>query len=267
MHRVAIVVLNYLNYADTIECVDSILKMKYSLCGIVIVDNASYNGAYQKLKAVYKNRNGIHIIKTQTNLGYAKGNNCGISYARKRLKADYVLVVNNDTVFIDKEYIKKLVKSYKKGIGVIGGKIILKGKCEQPPMVNYLGFKDSILRYLNRLSLQFGSSFEFPAKSGRPTTILHGCALMFTPDFFEKYKGFYKRTFLYGEEAILYLMCKCKGLEQKYVHEAVIFHKEDQSSMMSFQNDNETLEKYSFQSEKYIILWEIRYGVRLFFRK
>ena len=103
MHRVAIVVLNYLNYADTIECVDSILKMKYSLCGIVIVDNASYNGAYQKLKAVYKNRNGIHIIKTQKNLGYAKGNNCGISYARKRLKADYVLVVNNDTVFIDKE--------------------------------------------------------------------------------------------------------------------------------------------------------------------
>ena len=40
--NVAIVVLNYLNYKDTIECVDSILIHDYSISGIVIVDGRKY---------------------------------------------------------------------------------------------------------------------------------------------------------------------------------------------------------------------------------
>ena len=43
MNKISIVVLNYLNYVDTIECVDSILEMKYKFEGIIIVDNNSKN--------------------------------------------------------------------------------------------------------------------------------------------------------------------------------------------------------------------------------
>lgn len=261
MRRLAIVVLNYLNDKDTLECVDSILKMQYSICGVVIVDNGSKNGAYERLRQAYHKEKRVQVIEGKKNIGYAKGNNIGIRYARNKLKADFVIVVNNDTVFIDKEYIKGLLDKYEHGVGVIGSRILLKDGKEQFPMSIYLGLRDSLMRYVNMLSEKYGCNFDFPARQGKPETVLHGCTLLFTPDFFNWYHGFYKRTFLYGEEGILYLMCKCKNLRQIYVPEVKIFHKEDQSSMMSFQNDRKTISKYALQSEKYVVLWALRYKI------
>ena len=57
------------------------------------------------------------------------------------------------------------------------------------------------------------------------------------------------------------IMCKCRNLRQIYVPEVKIFHKEDQSSMMSFQNDRKTISKYALQSEKYVVLWALRYKI------
>lgn len=261
MSKAAIVVLNYLNYKDTIECVDSILKMRYPICGIVVVDNGSNNKSSEILKKFYSSKKRIWIIASKKNRGYARGNNLGINFARRKLKADFVLVVNNDTVFIDKEYIRGLLNKYEPGAGVIGSRILLKDGNEQYPMISYLGLEDTAKRYINMLSKKYGSSFEFAVNQGEASTILHGCALLLTPDFFKWYKGFYNRTFLYGEEGILYLMCKCKGLKQIYVPEVEIYHKEDQSSLMSFENDGKIIEKYALQSEKYIVLWIIKYKI------
>lgn len=262
MARVAVVVLNYLNYTDTIECVDSILDMRYSICGIVIVDNGSYNDSVVRLEEKYRGKKSIHLVVSKKNTGYARGNNLGIDYARKKLKADFVLVVNNDTVFIDRNYVEGLLDRYERGVGVIGSGILLKDRKEQPPIVYCLGLKDMILRYINILSSRRGSNFEFPVYQGEKTVILHGCALLFTPDFFVRYRGFYKRTFLYEEEAILYLMCTYRGLKQVYAPEVKIYHKEDQSSLMSFQNDKLIMEKYAFESLKYVIWWGIKNQIK-----
>ncbi len=259
MSRVAIVVLNYLNYKDTIECVNSILKMQYSVCGVVIVDNGSNNGSYAKLKNAYKQIGTIKVIANKKNKGYAKGNNRGITYARKRLRADFILVVNNDTIFIDKNYIQVLLDKYEPGVGVIGSKILLKDGYVQDEIKDCLEFKNYVSIYINLLSLKHGSCFEFPTGQGKYVSILHGSALLFTPDFFGFYKGFYSKTFLYGEESILYLMCQCRKLKQLYVPDVRIFHKEDQSSMMSFQNNEVIIRRYIFKSMKYIIWWIIKY--------
>ena len=53
MGKIGIVILNYLNYLDTIECVDSIRQMDYKIAGIVIVDNGSYNESYSILGKIY----------------------------------------------------------------------------------------------------------------------------------------------------------------------------------------------------------------------
>lgn len=261
MNRLVIVVLNYLNYQDTMECVDSILKMQYSISGIVIVDNGSSNRSFERLRKKYYMEDEVYVIAGKKNRGYAQGNNIGINYARKKLKAEFVLIVNNDTIFIDKDYIKSMLDRYEPGIGVLGSRIFLQNGEEQMPFMFYLGLKDSLMRYINMFSGKYGSSFGFPSSRGNTEMVLHGCALLFTPDFFKYYKGFYKRTFLYGEEGILYLMCKCKNLRQIYVPEAEIYHKEDQSSMMSFHNDGTIQRKYALQSEKYILWWILKYKI------
>jgi GT2 family glycosyltransferase len=83
--------------------------------------------------------------------------------------------------------------------------------------------------------------------------ILHGCALMFTPKFFEYYSGFYPKTFLYCEEEILTIMLKKVGLKQGFVKETMLYHKEDKSSEMSFQNKEQVKLKYLLKSYKHII--------------
>ena len=45
-----IVILNYLNYKDTLECVKSLLGQSYKAFYIVIVDNHSANESYQVLR-------------------------------------------------------------------------------------------------------------------------------------------------------------------------------------------------------------------------
>lgn len=266
--KLGIVILNYLNYKDTIECVDSILEMDYNYEGIVIVDNNSANQSYDVLSNAYKNNQKIHTIKANKNYGFAKGNNIGITYAKNKLKADFVFVVNNDTVFTQKDYFDKLLNSYHRGVGVIGSEIHLKDNTVQDKKIYNLSLRDNLILYIN-FNLKIRNKdiwvLLLPSLHNKEMVqVLHGCALLLTPDFFKYYKGFYKRTFLYREEPILYLMCKRHKLIQKYVPDTFIFHKENQSTEQSFHNDKSILAKYFTQSHKFLIWWILKdqiYGI------
>jgi GT2 family glycosyltransferase len=258
MNKTAIVILNYLNYLDTIECIDSIIENEYDICGIVVVDNHSNNHSCKILQDKYKDRKEIHIIQTKCNLGFAKGNNYGIRYARERLKAEYVLVVNNDTIFIDNNYITKM-ECHEENIGVIGSRILLRKNKIQNMVKTNLHFPFLIIRYLSFWcdyrkyeTLQY-LLHEMFINNMKQEQILHGCALMFTPKFFEYYSGFYPKTFLYCEEEILTIMLKKVGLKQGFVKETMLYHKEDKSSEMSFQNKEQVKLKYLLKSYKHII--------------
>lgn len=257
-YKVAIVILNYLNYKDTIECVNSALQQTYKIEKIIIVDNGSDNCSMIRLKRHYKENAKVKVIALKNNVGFARGNNVGIDYARKKTKVDFVLVVNNDTKFIDNEYLDKLIKAYEPGVGIIGSQILLPSGYVQDRCSCMLNMRECMLDYLNKFSFQRGGSFDFQINSSDRVEVLHGCALLFTPAFFKYYRGFYPKTFLYHEEEILYLMCRCKSLRQKYVVTTTIFHKEDQSSKLSFSNDFIIKEKYQYQSYKYVLLWILK---------
>lgn len=257
--RLSVVILNYLNYKDTIECAESVLRQKYPMQRIIIVDNGSHNDSVFKLKEQYKKNDKIKIISLNKNLGFAKGNNVGIRYAREKEKADFVLVVNNDTKLVDENYLDILIKYYDQSVGILGSRIQLKSGNIQSEIKRVLDLKQCVLLYLNMFSTIKGSCFDFVVDRRNKKRILHGCSLLFTPSFFEYYKGFYPRTFLYHEEEILYLMCKYKGLQQKYVLDTTIFHKEDQSSQLSFGNKEFVKKQYECQSYKYVIYWLIKF--------
>jgi GT2 family glycosyltransferase len=65
----------------------------------------------------------VVIIENEQNFGYPEGNNIGMRYALKA-SADYVLLLNNDTV-VDKHFLTELVRAADTdaSIGVIGPKI------------------------------------------------------------------------------------------------------------------------------------------------
>lgn len=92
--KITIIILNWNGQEDTIKCLDSVLKIDYKNFDVIVVDNGSQDDS---ITAINKQFPSVQIIPTGKNLGYAGGNNVGIEAALKQ-KADYLLILNNDTV-------------------------------------------------------------------------------------------------------------------------------------------------------------------------
>jgi GT2 family glycosyltransferase len=91
--RVGVVVLNWNAYEDTRRCLRTVLASEYPDVVTVVVDNASTDGSWERLRAELP---GLEMIRAERNLGYAGGNNLGIRRALER-GAEFVYVINNDT--------------------------------------------------------------------------------------------------------------------------------------------------------------------------
>ena len=50
-----IILINYNNYKDTIECLESIEKQTYDCCVPIVVDNASSNESVSEIKKAFPN--------------------------------------------------------------------------------------------------------------------------------------------------------------------------------------------------------------------
>lgn len=258
---IGIVILNYLNYEDTIECVNSILVQSLKPKNIVVVDNHSNNESYTMLKQEFDGYDSVEIIELKENLGFARGNNAGIQICRSK-GLQNILVINNDTVIYENDFIEKLIRiSYNNKIGIIGPKIIGKDGLDQNPVYT----ENSLFQMLRRLNYSLLSDLSFykilkkkiskkaqynneNKNNVKQKFILHGSALFFTENFFKYYEGFYPGTFLYVEENILAYMLQKVNLKFHFVDKISIFHKEDKSSAMAFSNSKSIYKKFMAKS-------------------
>lgn len=249
-------ILHYKTDKDTVDCVESILKMKEH-SDIVIVDNASKNGSIERLKEKYGGYKNIYILENDRNLGFAEGNNTGYRFARNHLHADFIMVCNNDLLFDDKDFITKCINEYSRiKAHVIGPDIqSLTDKMHQSPMINMLHDSRSvdkeILRYFVLLQLSKTGLYDIfknrkkSVKSEiknsvrweeeQQNVVLHGAAVLFTPIYVENEEiAFQPGTFLYMEEAILQQYLKKKKYTSAYIPTLHVFHKEDSSTNSLF---------------------------------
>lgn len=228
---IGIVILNFKAYQETIKCIASIRNTLEEFYQIVVVDNGSDNNSYEYLKEYYKDWKGIDVIKNKKNLGFAKGNNVGIYYLRNRYHTDFVLLLNSDTVIVDKLYIHKLLAKYKKGIGLIEANILNeKGNFTQPELED-VSVWGNLFRLVQICCRYYDIYFPFQRKAKRKQYLCQiGCAIMLTPDYFKNYQGLYSRTFLYGEELILLNLLDRAGLELAFVDDTYIVHNEGKST-------------------------------------
>lgn len=123
--RVYICVLNYNNYKDTLECINSLELLCYDNYCVLVIDNNSTDDSGIRLQEYVKNNKKIVFIKNKYNCGYAAGNNVGIKFAMKDIDMRYVWILNNDTI-VDPYALNELVEIAEKNtsIGLVGSKLI-----------------------------------------------------------------------------------------------------------------------------------------------
>lgn len=103
--RVAIVVLNWNGWQDTVTCVASLLALDYANFCIVLVDNGSTDGSVQEFQRALPD---VELLQTGVNLGFGGGCNVGMRHALAG-GAEYIWLINSDAV-VDPGALSALVR-------------------------------------------------------------------------------------------------------------------------------------------------------------
>ena len=256
---VSFVILNYKSTNDTIECINSIKKLKgdYS---IIVVDNNTFNcDEIKTIKSLTPD-----LVLLDSNVGFAKGNNAGAKYAIKKYHPDYLCIINSDIVINQVDFIEQINNLYKEyNFDILGPKILPEESesCNPFPVYKTLEEVENKIKYHHKLINIYQSKFKrfllkiyllkniFKKKVKNTNGLtdelnvgLHGCALIFSEKYYEKYEDiFYPNTFLFHEEEFLYLKAQQDKLITLYSPKIELIHKEGQSLNKEYKNNYQKL--------------------------
>jgi len=223
--RVAIIVLNWNGWEDTLGCLESLGRLRYPSFRTIVVDNGSTNDSLTKIeawKAGHPGAPGLTVLETGENLGFAGGNNAGIRHA---LKAgfDYVWLLNNDTV-ADPQSLLELVRAAESDsrIAVTGSLILYQ---RSPGMINSAGIRISRFGRARLLGLNRPKSepkFNVP----REVDAVSGCSMLLRCSALRAVGLMDERYFLYLEEIDLCTRLRQAGYRCWVAPESIVFHKQ-----------------------------------------
>lgn len=255
---VAISILNWNGWQDTIECLKSIQALDYPHYLMMVVDNGSRNDSVARIKEwAMRNlgdtqtlieycqtvalaggedpqesaleglppRNKLVLICNEENLGYTGGNNVAIHYAlSRRRSADYVFLLNNDAT-VAPDCMSELVRADQQAdAGVVGATIF--DATWQRVVAGGIT--------LDRLYLGVLARWIPRAREGTADILdtlgTNGCAVMLRSDVLgavRKLRGEYleSRLFWYGDELPLAHAVRQAGYKTIVARRAAVCHK------------------------------------------
>jgi hypothetical protein len=233
--RLSAVVLNYLNYDQTILCVRDLLAQDQSLLDVVVVDNDSPNESLAKLKEAFANESRVTILQSDENRGYAAGNNLGARWRIGRGAVDYILICNNDVRIPDPLTIRRMVDfaESKEDLGGLGPGVLTPNGFPQGPYRRPRVF----LRTLRLLLPIFPVVYRlwrgrFRETTAVPCYAIVGAFMLMKAGPFTRVDLFDERTFLGAEEYILAERLRNVGFRFYYLPTVTVIHNHAQSAIV-----------------------------------
>ncbi len=277
MDIVSFVILHYRDYESTDLCVRSILRMeRQERIRIVIVDNdvdVPQKTREQNMRR-YRQCGGTEVLFVQEDGGFSHANNSGYAFARDRQNASFIVVLNNDIEFTQKDFVLRLDEEYADHpCHVMGPDIVRRSTGEhQNPMDTRLRTKEEAeytvrmnrralrlypilypLLYWNNRRTEKRMTQERLAQSElhaslREDIVPFGACLIFTPGFVrQEGKAFWPETRFFYEEYLLALRCRRSGYKIFYDPALKALHESGTATKKNFQNEKQRLR---FQMER-----------------
>lgn len=237
MTKVAIVTADFNDHKDTFDFLQSSknLDTKGFETLWLIVDN----GSDVSVRETVEKFPGVVWMQTGKNLGFAGGFNRGMKYA-KEWGADYVLIINNDTLFPEKNLLKKLVKVLEDNpkSGIVSPKILFaKGyefqeRYEKSDLGHVLWYAGGQFDWNNVRSVHRGIDEVDRGQFDRveKTKFISGACVLIKREVLEKVGYFEDKLFAYYEDSDWVERIKKAGYEQWYDGSTFIYHKVSQTS-------------------------------------
>lgn len=239
--KVSIVILNWNRPGDTIECFKSVKRLRttgYDL-DVIIVDNDSIDDSVKKIKKAIQHIANCKLLVNDLNLGFAAGNNVGISNALDS-GADFVMVLNNDTE-VHKDLIIELIKVAKKypKAGALSPKIYFakgyefhKKRYKETDLGKVIWYAGGDIDWNNVYGSNHGVDEVDKGQYDkvRETDFVTGACMFLRSRAIEKVGLFDEKHFMYLEDTDLSQRLKKAGWEVLFAPKAKLWHKVARSS-------------------------------------
>lgn len=268
MTHIRIIILNF-NQADyTLQCVESVLSQNYVDFDVIVVDNASREEEFVRLKENLDFR--VKLIRNSKNLGFSAGNNIGAGHFEDLKTPDFYFFLNSDTILDDKETIRTLVQDMQNLVWCAASSPLVDTLSSRIDVRRQIqvrripDFPDVLIAYspwLKRLPY-FRSIYKhhiyseiipYKEKIYRVETI-NGAAFVVRSSVFEAIGGFDEGTFLYFEELIFGKQISNLRMSCVLNAKTHIKHFQGVSSGSTNRKTNWKMYKFEVQSELYYVL-------------
>ena len=226
--KICCVILNY-NDAESTAAMAARIHDYRCLARIIVVDNASADDSWQRLKALEDGR--VTVIRAERNGGYGAGNNLGVRWAVEKEGATHILIANPD-VYVSERCIRKLARLFAGHPDLGAASAVMEDRAygKEKNGWRLYGFWGELLamgpvsRRVFQKFLRYPESY-FRGKKAVYVDRVHGSLLMVSAQAFLDCGGYDEGLFLYQEEAVLAQRLKTGGfrtallLNDSYRHE------------------------------------------------
>ena len=264
---VGISILNWRGWRDTIDCLESVRRLRYANYLAVVVDNGSGDESLEELRSWAKahfqegdafveygrevalaggdpaREEGLErcassrrlvLVDNAENLGFTGGNNVVIQYALRRPQAaNYVLLLNNDAI-VERDCLARLLEAGQaSGAGIVGALI----KDEKSGQVQFMGRDDSVpltRQFLHPL-FRLPQAAPDSEKEFQVMSWVSGAAMLIEKGVLQdvcRVRGCYldDKLFLYGDDVEFCAIAHSIGYRTVRANRAVIYHEAASSS-------------------------------------
>lgn len=165
------------------------------------------------------------MIKNDQNYGFTGGNNIALDFAHKKLKPDYYLLLNNDTV-VEPEFLKNMIDSVHKyqNVGFAGPKIYYYNPNDVSNLLSFAGGKINLnTSEPNPIGTDETDNGQY--NKDRIVDYIEGSCMLVSYELCEAVGFFNEDYFTYWEEIDWCIRGKKAGFKTIYTHDAKIWHK------------------------------------------
>ena len=214
---VSIITINYNESSVTLDMLESLKELDYENVEVIVVDNASPNDNPNIIKEQFPN---VNLLKSEKNLGFAGGNNLGVTEA----SGEYLLFINNDTI-VPKNFIGPLVETLEQDqtIGMVSPKIKFHWDSS---LIQYAGYTPMNHYTIRNNSIGYHQKDDGCYDKPGETESIHGAAMMVPRRVIDEVGMMTEIYFLYYEEHDWAEMIKRAGYKVFYQPKSYILHKE-----------------------------------------
>jgi len=227
MPELSVLMVNWNTRDMTLACLKSLFaETRETAFEVILVDNGSTDGSAEAIRAAFPQ---VRLLAESTNHGFGHGNNIAAATAR----GDYLLLLNTDTVVLDRA-VDRLMSFARRtsDAGIWGGRTVFADGRPNPTSAwGRITAWSAFCLATGLAALAPGSRLFNPEGVGRwgagverPVDIVSGCFFLIKAELWRTLGGFDRAFFMYGEEADLCARARYRGARPRVTPEAVIVH-------------------------------------------